>query len=252
VAEGEKTIANNRAAFHEYFILDRIEAGLELLGTEVKSLRAGKVNIKDGFIRIENRQAFLENVHIQPWEAGNRQNHEPTRSRRLLMHRSEIVEPLTNYFTGRVKRDLRDGNTTVGVGLTAANRDLTEPALVPLFRRAAYVGGVDWNHAWSNQTWAFDGDVAVSQNLGSAQAIDALQTSPARYFQRPDKVNFRRDPTKTSLTGYVAEMTFTKLSGLHWTGSVSYQEYNPSFEINESGFLGSTDMRSVSPLMTRI
>jgi len=117
VAEGEKTIANNRAAFHEYFILDRIEAGLELLGTEVKSLRAGKVNIKDGFIRIENRQAFLENVHIQPWEAGNRQNHEPTRSRRLLMHRSEIVElfsrvreqgltlvPLRLYFrNGRAK-----------------------------------------------------------------------------------------------------------------------------------------------------
>jgi SsrA-binding protein len=117
VAEGEKTIANNRAAFHEYFILDKIEAGLELLGTEVKSLRAGKVNIKDGFIRIENRQAFLENVHIQPWEAGNRQNHEPTRSRRLLMHRSEIVElfskvreqgltlvPLRLYFrNGRAK-----------------------------------------------------------------------------------------------------------------------------------------------------
>jgi SsrA-binding protein len=117
MAEGEKTIANNRAAFHEYFILDEIEAGLELLGTEVKSLRAGKVNIKDGFIRIENRQAFLENVHIQPWEAGNRQNHEPTRSRRLLMHRSEIVElyskvreqgltliPLRLYFrNGRAK-----------------------------------------------------------------------------------------------------------------------------------------------------
>jgi SsrA-binding protein len=117
VAEGEKVIANNRAAFHEYFILDKAEAGLELLGTEVKSLRAGKVNIKDGFVRIENRQAFLENVNIQPWEGGNRQNHEPTRSRRLLMHRSEIVElyskvreqgltlvPLRLYFrNGRVK-----------------------------------------------------------------------------------------------------------------------------------------------------
>jgi SsrA-binding protein len=113
VAEGEKTIANNRAAFHEYFILDRVEAGLELLGTEVKSIRAGRVNIKDGFIRIENRQAFLENVHVQPWEAGNRQNHEPTRSRRLLMHRGEILElfgktrergltvvPLRLYFRG--------------------------------------------------------------------------------------------------------------------------------------------------------
>ncbi len=113
MAEGELTIANNRAAFHEYFVLDKVEAGLSLLGTEVKSIRDGKVNIKDGFIRIEGGQAFLENVHIQPWEAGNRQNHEPTRSRRLLMHKREIVElyskvreqgltivPLRLYFRG--------------------------------------------------------------------------------------------------------------------------------------------------------
>jgi SsrA-binding protein len=117
MAEGEKTIASNRAAFHEYFILDRVEAGLELLGTEVKSIRSGKVNIKDGFIRIDNGQAFLENVHVQPWEGGNRQNHEPTRSRRLLLHKGEIVElfskvreqgltlvPLRLYFShGRAK-----------------------------------------------------------------------------------------------------------------------------------------------------
>jgi hypothetical protein len=163
--------------------------------------------------------------------------------------RRETVEPLANYFVSRLKRDMREGNTTVGVGFTAVNRSLDEAALEPLFRRAAYAGGIDWNHAWSNQMWAFDGGILVTENLGSAQAIDALQTSPARYFQRPDKVNFRRDPTKTSLTGYVAEMTLAKLSGLHWTGSVSYQEYNPGFEINESGFLGSTDMRSVTPII---
>ena len=127
MAEGEKTIANNRAAFHEYFVLDRVEAGLELLGTEVKSIRAGKVNIKDGFVRIENRQAFLENVHVQPCEAGNRQNHEPTRSRRLLMHRAEILElsgktrergltlvPLRLYF--------RDGRAKVEIALVKGKR----------------------------------------------------------------------------------------------------------------------------------
>jgi SsrA-binding protein len=113
MAEGEKVVANNRAAFHEYFILDRLEAGLELLGTEVKSIREGKVNIKDGYVRIEGGQAFLENVTIQPWSGGNRLNHEPTRSRRLLMHKGEIVElysktrekglalvPLRLYFRG--------------------------------------------------------------------------------------------------------------------------------------------------------
>ncbi|MEA2646166.1 MAG: SsrA-binding protein [Chloroflexota bacterium] len=120
MAEGEKTVASNRAAFHEYFVLDRAEAGIELLGTEVKSIRAGRVNIKDGYVRIENRQAFLENVTIQPWEAGNRQNHEPTRTRRLLMHRAEILDlfaqtrekgltlvPLRLYFSrGRAKVEI--------------------------------------------------------------------------------------------------------------------------------------------------
>jgi SsrA-binding protein len=120
MAEGEKVVANNRAAFHEYFVLDRHEAGMELLGTEVKSIREGKVNIKDGYVRIDGGQAFLENVTIQPWSAGNRQNHEPTRSRRLLLHKGEIVElfsktrekglslvPLRLYFkNGRAKIEI--------------------------------------------------------------------------------------------------------------------------------------------------
>jgi len=161
----------------------------------------------------------------------------------------EIVEPRANYFIGRVKRDLRQGNTSVGIGATAVNRDLSEPYLEPLFRSSAYSGGLDWQHAWANQRYAFDGNVVITHNLGSAEAIDALQTSPARYLQRPDREHFRRDPTKTSLTGYVAELTLAKLSGLHWTGTLTYQEYNPNFELNESGFLGSTDMRSISPII---
>ncbi len=159
------------------------------------------------------------------------------------------VEPAANYFVGRIKRDLSEGNTTIGVGATAVTRALGDAALDPLFRRAAYVGGFDWNHAWSNRKWAFDGAVAFTHNLGSWQSIDALQLSSARYLQRPDREHSRRDSTKTSLTGYVAEVTFAKLSGLHWKGSVSYQEFSPTFEINEAGFLGNTDMRSVTPLI---
>ena len=159
------------------------------------------------------------------------------------------VEPRTNYFMGRVKRDLNQGNTTLGVAATAVNRDLDDPALEERFRSAAYVGGFDWNHAWSNRGWAFDGAFLTSHNRGSPAAIDALQLSSARYYQRPDREGYRRAPTKTSLTGYLGELTFAKLSGLHWRGSVSYQEYSPGFEINEAGFLGSTDMRSVTPLI---
>ena len=166
------------------------------------------------------------------------------------VERRATVEPRANYFVGRVKRELREGNTTVGVGATAVNRSLDDPALEPIFRRAAYVGGLDWNHAWSNRRFAFDGAFVVTHNLGSAEAIDALQLSSARYLQRPDRETYRRDPTKTSLTGYMVEVTFAKLSGLHWKGSVSYQDYSPTFEINETGFLGSTDLRSVTPLMS--
>ncbi|MEX2153085.1 MAG: DUF5916 domain-containing protein [Gemmatimonadaceae bacterium] len=160
------------------------------------------------------------------------------------------VEPAANYFIGRVKRDLRGGNTTLGIAVNTVHRQFDDPSLDPIFRSAAYVGGFDWTHAWNNRRWAFDGAIVATHNVGSAEAIDALQTSPARYYQRPDKRRFRREPTRESLTGYVAEMTFAKLSGEHWRGSVTYQEYNPGFEINESGFLGSTDMRSFAPIIS--
>ncbi len=160
-----------------------------------------------------------------------------------------LVEPRANYFTSRVKRDFRQGNTTIGFGTTAVNRDLSDAAVVPLFRRSAYTGGLDWQHAWQNRTWAFDGDIVVSRNNGSAEAVDVLQTSPVRYYQRPDKITYLRDPTRTSLTGYLYELTLAKLAGLHWTGSVTYQEYSPGFEVNEAGFLGTTDMRGIAPLI---
>ena len=160
------------------------------------------------------------------------------------------VEPAANYFMGRIKRDIRQGNTTLGAALTAVNRDLGEPALDERFRSAAYVGGFDWNHAWSDRGWAFDGAILASHNRGSPAAIEALQLSSARYYQRPDQDRSRRAPGKESLTGYLGEVTFAKISGAHWRGTVTYQEYSPGFEINEAGFLGSTDMRSLSPLIS--
>ena len=85
-----KEVASNRRAFHDYFIDERLEAGLELLGTEVKSLRAGRANLRDGYVRITGDQAWLENVHILPYPQANLQNHEPMRPRKLLLHRKEI------------------------------------------------------------------------------------------------------------------------------------------------------------------
>lgn len=159
------------------------------------------------------------------------------------------VEPLANYFTGRLKRDFAQGNTTIGAILSTVHRSLGESELEPMFRRAAYVGGLDWQHAWSNRRWAFDGAVLASHNIGSAAAIDALQLASTRYFQRPDREGYRRDPLRTSLTGHIVEATLAKIAGTHWRGSLTFQDYGPSFENNESGFLGSTDMRGIAPLI---
>ena len=108
-----KLIANNKKAYHDYFIDDKYEAGIELFGTEVKSIRMGKCSIKESFIRVENGQVYIYGMHISPYEKGNIFNKDPLRVRRLLMHKKEIIKldskmaekgmtlvPLQVYFKG--------------------------------------------------------------------------------------------------------------------------------------------------------
>lgn len=90
----EKVIAVNRKARHEYHILDTFEAGISLTGTEVKSLRAGKASLQDSYAKVEGREILLYNLHISPYEKGNRFNHEPKRTRKLLMKKNEILKLL--------------------------------------------------------------------------------------------------------------------------------------------------------------
>ena len=92
-----KLIANNKKAYHDYFIEDKYEAGISLAGTEVKSLRQGKCSIKDSFIRIEKGEVFIYGMHISPYEKGNIFNRDPLRPKKLLMHRAEI-----NKITGKI------------------------------------------------------------------------------------------------------------------------------------------------------
>lgn len=115
-----KIISENRKARHDYHIHETYEAGIALTGTEVKSLRAGKANLKDSYARIDHNELMLHNMHISPYEQGNRFNHEPLRTRKLLMHRYEInkligktkekgytLVPLKLYFTrGKAKVEL--------------------------------------------------------------------------------------------------------------------------------------------------
>ena len=96
----KKLIANNKKAYHDYFILEKYEAGIVLHGTEVKSLRMGKCSIKEAFIRVESGEMFIYGMHISPYEKGNIFNKDPLRVRRLLMHKKEIA----NLF-GKTKQD---------------------------------------------------------------------------------------------------------------------------------------------------
>lgn len=89
---GTKTVAQNRKARHDYHIEEVYEAGIALTGTEIKSVRAGRVQLKDSFARVENGEVMLHKVHISPYDQGNRFNHEPERTRKLLMHRNEILK----------------------------------------------------------------------------------------------------------------------------------------------------------------
>ena len=135
----EKLIANNKKAYHDYFILDKYETGIALAGTEVKSLRMGKCSIKESFIRIEDGEVFIYGMHISPYEKGNIFNKDPLRVRKLLLHRRQInkltgqiaekgytLVPLKVYFTGslaKVEVGLAKGKKLYDKRESAAKRD---------------------------------------------------------------------------------------------------------------------------------
>jgi SsrA-binding protein len=136
--QAEQTVALNRRARHEFTIIETFEAGVVLTGTEIKSVRAGKVNLADAFARIEPDEAWLIGAHIAPFAQGNRYNHEPKRTRKLLLHRSEIDElrgrmgakgltivPLRLYITGRGRAKVELGLAR-GKQLHDRRRDIAE------------------------------------------------------------------------------------------------------------------------------
>jgi SsrA-binding protein len=123
----EKTVTTNRKAFHDYHIHERYEAGISLVGTEVKSLREGRANLKDSYAVIKDSEAYLLNCHISPYSHGNIQNHDPLRTRKLLLHKKEINKlwgktsqqgftliPLKIYF--------KNGKAKVEIGLAKGKR----------------------------------------------------------------------------------------------------------------------------------
>jgi|SRR5699024_3100950 len=123
-----RPLAQNRKASHDYYILDTVEAGVSLTGTEIKSVRAARINLKDGFAQIRNDEAWLMNVHISPYDQGNQFNHDPLRNRKLLLHKKEIkrLEQETSkkgVTLVPLKVYLKHGFAKVLLGIAQGKRD---------------------------------------------------------------------------------------------------------------------------------
>ena len=125
--ESKKIIANNKKAFYDYFIEDKYEAGIELVGTEVKSLRMGKCSIKEAFVRIQKGEVFIYGMHISPYEKGNIFNRDPFRERKLLLHKREILKLLTlsqadGYSLIPLRLYLKDGKVKLELAVAKGKK----------------------------------------------------------------------------------------------------------------------------------
>lgn len=123
----KKVISTNRKAFHDYLIFDKFDAGIVLTGTEIKSVRKGMFNLKDSFAKIEDNEIFLYNMHISPYEHGNRFNHEPERVRKLLLKKQEILKMLgkikkENYTIVPLELYLSHGFAKIEIGLAKGKK----------------------------------------------------------------------------------------------------------------------------------
>ncbi len=159
-------------------------------------------------------------------------------------HEAEVA-PLSNYLVARVRKDFREGQTSVGGIGTAVNRELGDAALASELRSSAYTGGIDFLHEWADRAWSISGHVAASRIAGEAEVIEAAQISSARYYQRPDAHHIELDPQATSLTGYTANLELRRQAGLHWRGNVEFSATSPGFEVNDLGYQRDADRRTL-------
>lgn len=151
-----------------------------------------------------------------------------------------IVEPTANYLAGRIRRQIRGGDTRFGLMATAVNRDLAGTGLDGRLHSAAYAGGVDFGHEWSNRTYVVSSTFQMSHLQGDAAAITRTQESSARYYQRPDANHLDLDPSATSLSGYYAGLTAAKQAGA-FGARMATAVISPGYEVNDLGFQTASD-----------
>jgi hypothetical protein len=165
---------------------------------------------------------------------------------------SAVAEPLTNYLVGRVRKDGRDGQSSVGAMFTATNRNLATDLLQAVLRESAYAGGVDFRHEWANRSWVLRGSLVGSRISGDPGAMVAVQRAGNHFFQRPDASHLQVDSAATSLRGYSVGMALGKQSGEHWRGELALAATSPAFEVNDLGFQTRTDRRDAALNLTYV
>jgi hypothetical protein len=148
-----------------------------------------------------------------------------------------IVAVLTNYAVGRVKRDLNDGKTSIGLSTTAVNRDLGDTPVAATLHDQAYTGGLQFQHKWDDNAWQINFRTNASWIHGTPEAIAATQTDPNHLFQRPDSADSHFDPTRTSMSGFGATWFMGPMGDTkHWSAMFGGDMRSPGLELNDLGF----------------
>ena len=193
-------------------------------------LGAGKLTGKVGAWSVGFLNAVTANEKARVLDAAN-------------VESTTAVEPLSNYFVGRMSHEFRGGNTILSLGGTAVNRDLGDTVFKNLLRSSADVGSLDFEHRWANKQWSLTGALSESRINGSRPVIRNAQLSSARYYQRPDADYLGVDTTANSLTGRSVKLGLNK-SG-DWSFSATAKDISPGFEVNDLGFMGRVDYRNI-------
>jgi len=241
-----QTRAYNNYEFQQYFYSRRIGR------PPTRTLSATYVDAPDA-TRIVG--AAKLSGHVGPWTVGVLDALTPREEARYRASASAgtqeaAVEPLSNYFVGRLKRDFRGGQSSVGAMLTAAHRALGDSAFAPLLHDRAAFGGVDFEHGWKRSTWYLTGYAARSELSGAAGAngsLAATQRASTHYFQRPDAPYLRYDTTRASLGGGTAELALQHTGAR--AASLDFKTVSPGFDINDLGFQDRSDYHALSSLI---
>jgi hypothetical protein len=185
---------------------------------------------------------------VGPWSIGVIEGVTPEEKAKIQLddgdRTSTPVEPFTNYFAGRGRRDFRNGESVIGGMVTSTIRNVDDAVFNPFLRSSATFGGLDFEHRFANKQWVTSGFIAGSHVAGSKEAIAATQQNSSHYYQRPDADYIEFDPNRTSLDGHIGEIAIQKNGGLH--GSLAFKEVSPGLELNDMGFQGRGDFRALS------